>query len=283
MESLFHYCSTNSFVEIVKSKKLRLSSLSHSNDYLEGKLISRVFQRLCERDNLNAFVTSKLKSKLNDLDGGIEGLAFCMSTEEDLLSQWRGYADDGRGVAIGFSKDAIESLTRATPGNLFPIPQLERVLYTDTEHEDTLLPAYEELKRLIEKGAFQGALGGGLLGLGDTKPLTPDQKTLDDEAYKNLFRMYFNLYKLKSHAFKEESEWRLIYPLIARQLTDHSVYAKPDRIIPYVEVNLSTAQGSINKILLGPKHQSDPEDIRRTLFKFGFGMPDVVRSKASYR
>lgn len=283
MESLFHYCSTNSFVEIIKSKKIRLSSLSHSNDYLEGKLISRVFERLCDRDSLSPFIKRKLLDKLNELDGGIEGLAFCLSTEEDLLSQWRGYADDGRGVAIGFSRDAIESLTRSNLVNQFPLLQLEQVLYTDEEHENALLPAYQELKRLIEMGALQGALGGGLFDLGGAKSGKPEQRALDDEAYKKLFLMYFNLYKLKSQAFKEECEWRLIYPLIAKQLTEHLVYAKPDRIIPFIEAALPMGKGSITKILLGPKHQSDPVDIQRTLFKFGFGMPEVIRSKASYR
>lgn len=283
MELLFHYCSSNSFVEIIKSKKIRLSSLSHSNDYLEGKLISRVFERLCDRDSLNPFIKGKLLTKLSELDGGIEGLAFCMSTEEDLLSQWRGYADDGRGIAIGFHRDAIESLTRSSLPNHLPLPQLEQVLYTDVEHENALLPAYQELRRLIEMGALQGSLGGGLFGSVAPTSGKPEQRALDDEAYQKLFLMYFNLYKLKSQAFKEEREWRLIYPLVAKQFTDHFVYAKSDRIIPFIEATLPTERGSISKIVLGPKHQSDPDDIRRTLFKFGFGIPEVIRSKASYR
>ena len=32
----------------------------------------------------------------------------CFSYQNDLLSQWRGYADDGRGAAIGFDLDVLK-------------------------------------------------------------------------------------------------------------------------------------------------------------------------------
>ena len=34
---------------------------------------------------------------------------FCLSKEKDVLSQWRSYANDGKGVAIGFNVDFIET------------------------------------------------------------------------------------------------------------------------------------------------------------------------------
>ena len=33
---------------------------------------------------------------------------FCVSKDKDVLSQWRSYANDGQGVAIGFDVDFIE-------------------------------------------------------------------------------------------------------------------------------------------------------------------------------
>lgn len=33
---------------------------------------------------------------------------FCLSKDKDVLSQWRSYANDGKGVAIGFDVDFIE-------------------------------------------------------------------------------------------------------------------------------------------------------------------------------
>jgi hypothetical protein len=42
-------------------------------------------------------------------------VGFCLSEEGDLLSQWRGYADDGCGVAIGFESSFFSDLTEMTP------------------------------------------------------------------------------------------------------------------------------------------------------------------------
>ena len=37
----------------------------------------------------------------------------CLFSEsKDKLSQWRGYAQDGKGIAIGFNKDVLEELNQ---------------------------------------------------------------------------------------------------------------------------------------------------------------------------
>ena len=39
----------------------------------------------------------------------------CFSESDDYLAQWRGYADNGRGVAIGFDVETIERLIEQIP------------------------------------------------------------------------------------------------------------------------------------------------------------------------
>ena len=39
----------------------------------------------------------------------------CFSYQNDLLSQWRGYADDGRGAAIGFDLDVLKEVVTVSP------------------------------------------------------------------------------------------------------------------------------------------------------------------------
>lgn len=53
MDILYHYCSTPSFHAIVHSHELWLSSLSLSNDTMEGKLVTSTIIRLAERDSLD--------------------------------------------------------------------------------------------------------------------------------------------------------------------------------------------------------------------------------------
>ena len=50
-------------------------------------------------------MASKLFSKEDETDV----YCFCMSELPDSLGQWRAYADDGRGVAIGFSREFLHA------------------------------------------------------------------------------------------------------------------------------------------------------------------------------
>lgn len=45
-EVLYHYCSTDAFHAIVESRTIWLSSLSSSNDALEGRLIAQIMNEL---------------------------------------------------------------------------------------------------------------------------------------------------------------------------------------------------------------------------------------------
>ena len=48
--TLYHYCSTESFVSMVRGASLWLSSLSLSNDTMEGRLVNAAVMRLAARD-----------------------------------------------------------------------------------------------------------------------------------------------------------------------------------------------------------------------------------------
>src|ERR1022692_3736988 len=113
MEILYHYCSTASFHAIVQSHSLWLSSLSLSNDTMEGKLVASTIARLAERESLDQDHVRSLQHGIRFIEENIDGLGFCLSEEGDLLSQWRGYAENATGVAIGFSTEYLNLLTAA--------------------------------------------------------------------------------------------------------------------------------------------------------------------------
>lgn len=71
---------------------------------MEGKLVARALMRLAERDGLNPVAAERLQNAVAFLEGMFDGLGFCFSEDGDLLSQWRGYASDATGIAIGFSR-----------------------------------------------------------------------------------------------------------------------------------------------------------------------------------
>lgn len=108
MTILYHYCSNNAFHSIIENSSIWLSSLSLSNDSMEGKLVAEIIGLIAKDDELDQAATERLQESVFRLEQFVDGLGFCLSECGDLLSQWRGYADDATGVSIGFSKNYLE-------------------------------------------------------------------------------------------------------------------------------------------------------------------------------
>ncbi|MCX5827610.1 MAG: DUF2971 domain-containing protein, partial [Deltaproteobacteria bacterium] len=110
MTVLYHYCSTSVFVSIIENRSIWLSSLNLSNDSLEGKLVAEIVARISTSDGLDQASSEELQKGVNFIEQIVDGLGFCLSEEGDLLSQWRGYAEDATGFSIGFSKKYLERM-----------------------------------------------------------------------------------------------------------------------------------------------------------------------------
>ncbi len=153
-EILYHYCSNDAFHSIIENKSIRLSSLSQSNDWKEGKLVVEIIGLIAKGDNLSKVKTEGLLDIVSFLEDMVDGLGFCLSNKGDLLSQWRGYADDATGVSIGFSKDFLKQFAKSTIGQEVSELSLNRVVYGYKSQEKLLKPAYKEFKKLIDDGGI---------------------------------------------------------------------------------------------------------------------------------
>lgn len=109
-EIIYHYCDANAFHSICTNRKLWFNDLFSMNDSLEIQWGYSIWEEA-------ASVKMKKYGKefLDEIDkilhfSGFQGLllANCFSTNGDVLSQWRAYANDGKGYVIGF--DAKELL-----------------------------------------------------------------------------------------------------------------------------------------------------------------------------
>jgi len=163
MDILYHYCSTASFHAIIQSHALWLSSLSLSNDTLVGKLVARTIDRLAERDSLAYEKVSLLKRGIRFFEETFDGLGFCLSEEGDLLSQWRGYAGDATGVAIGFSKKYLERLTKVKKSQDKSWCILQKGKYDPSAHDACVEPTYRKVTLLIENGTLKAAQPLGIM------------------------------------------------------------------------------------------------------------------------
>ena len=115
-EIVYHYCSVDTFFNIIRNSSMWLSDIEKSNDYQEcircRKFVNKGMEEYLRND------VEALKAWKTWYENGVysnfsmKTFCVCFSESKDKLSQWRGYAQDGKGIAIGFNKDVLEELNQ---------------------------------------------------------------------------------------------------------------------------------------------------------------------------
>lgn len=264
-----------------------LSSLSLSNDTMEGRILNKTFMRLAERDGLDQRTLLQVGKNVEMMEKLFDGLGFCLSEEGDLLSQWRGYADDARGLSIGFHRDYLERLAEASKGNGKPGFTLQRVEYESSTHESLVEPTYRELRGLIDAGAFKTPGPKTLLDTRSEEEVAIERKAIRaawSAAYFKVLELFPRLFELKGTAFREEREWRLV-SILVRDLSDDCLFRSGrDRIVPYRSFALSDIGiPAIAEVVLGPRNLTPVTITHSMLKQLGFGDVPVRSSAATYR
>lgn len=285
--TLYHYCSTESFYKIISNKEIWLTSLSLSSDSMEGQLVKHLLVEMAQKDGLDEEHVKRLQEASANINLFIDGLGFCLSEKKDLLSQWRGYANDAYGVSIGFSKEYIELLADSYRDEQIYSFALAKVIYEPTEQEQAIKPTYEKIKEFIIKGAFKPYSYRTLLLSKSDEEIENENKEIKKRQYSLYMTMLLFigvLYLLKSKAFQEEFEWRLISLLIKTTDDICSFYPNFDKIKPYRAFKLKgLGINPIEEIVLGPKNITPKYVVESFLKQSGFKDVKVSSSEASYR
>lgn len=268
MDILYHYCSAHAFYSIINNKEIWLSSLSLSNDYKEGIIL---FDKMKSKVNNADVILSNKDSILTTIDRvscEYDALAFCLSKKKDMLSQWRGYADDGRGFSIGFAKDDIIKLLQNDEVSGLDL-KLREVIYDPEKIDETADQVLSKIKDAINMRADYAKYGVDLfyLMLGIFIEISIHDSFL-----------------LKNQSFKEEDEWRLTYIKKHNKIDDRSTYrVNIDRIIPYISLSLNKLEKCIYEVYIGPKNITPPQIVEAFLLSKKFRNAKVYKSSASYR
>lgn len=288
-DTLYHYCSVSTFYSIINKNSIWLSSLSLSNDYMEGKLATETVDRLLGKSGMTVSNRDSIRHIIHATQRMFDGLGFCLSQHPDLLSQWRGYADDGQGFSIGFSKPYLKKLsTQKSEGNL--CLKLCEAIYKPEKQEAALKKVFEKIKTIIDSEKFE-----------EPRLFSRDKMLYNIELLKNnwehfiniAFELLPNLYTLKNIAFKEEDEWRLISHLLRNyesfrenhQWISVNFRVARNRLIPYQEICLEDIDEMkrINEVYIGPKNITPEDEVKRFLFLHGYNEVNIHRSSATYR
>lgn len=287
MTILYHYCSSSTFDSILSSRSIWLSSMGLSNDTMEGKLIAALFNRLSKQDGFDKESIKDMLEAVKFLEEIYDGLCFCLSEEGDLLSQWRGYASDAFGFSIGFSKEYLLLLAESIRGKGAPELSLQKVEYDVNAQEKFVSPTYESIKDMINSGRLKTPNKLGLLSLYSEEEINEQVKEYRDalkNVYSTILKLSPQLFALKTEAFREEKEWRLISNTLREEYFCCAYRALNDRIVPYLNFDLTKLEMEpISEIIIGPKNLTPINVITSMIKRYGLNNVKVRRSSATYR
>jgi hypothetical protein len=229
---------------------------------------------------------------LNEYLSIASAIGFCLSSEKDVLSQWRGYADDAQGVAIGFCRDGLESLLEHDDNNkeVFPIlPQLVKIVYYDERLPRIIKTEVRKMMKLVNSGNLEfPMLGMKIIPVDKVNQTDFTSWEAEYELRNVMLKLSAMAYEIKSKFFSEEREWRIFNCLISMDgsLNFPNAGFQPygDKLKPFENFPADGFSPSlIKEVVLGPRNQTPNKVMRLFLDSQSFEHVEITRSAGSYR
>lgn len=296
MALVYHYCSPQSFLQIMESKKIWLSSTRNMNDSAEGKWFLNIVIKVLKEheEELGKEWCENVKTELKY--NYIPLYIACFSKNGDALSQWRSYAEDGFGVAIGFDEDIL-----APQGEILNTERSSDILAPKSiiSLRDVDYKTYEDLKLNIFSLAEKW-----IRRVSDVKDSFYVQNTAIRPRESARYFSWWcidDASALKNPAFCEEEEKRLILKpdymrLEYLGLREESKFQKMKAMKALGGVKHRVSNGfltshfelpisgkMINTLILGPKNKFTQSDLNDFLLLNDMSHVKVKRSTATYR
>ncbi len=281
--TIYHYCNTSTLLSVLKTDALWFSDANMMNDSEEGRYGYALFERAANAllkiakdkpalEGLTPDFFNHVDDYLSPRQLRSHPVIACFSREPDVLSQWRAYAQEGQGWAIGFDGDALAAM---------PVTLLD-VLYDSDQQLEEVKNTLAAMYLLWRKrgGEFKAAVGSDAILL------------------SSLLLAY------KHPSFREEQEIRALHELRVDFAEDgwllvdeggtasgKEIEGQPVKfraagasIVAYVEIPLQRASGiSIRDLWYGPRNPNGPGNAIYPLTQFGHRNVTLYQSTSSYR
>ena len=298
---VFHYCNIETFFAIITNRTLRLSDVVKSNDNLEVMwmkkiLLDMVNTETISYENFNEQISkvvtidlykAKLMEKIEsfferkEVKSKFFAICFSGSESEDRLSQWRGYGDDGKGVAIGFNREILEKTKKKFAfNNEKSRIEFRRVEYKIERQKEIIRQFWREQINVANK--------------------TLHNIEIDFELWiiESFYKLYGQAIFMKSSFFEEENESRIVFEIENEKdkenkneelrnkirIKEGEVTIRNGNIVEYYDLDISKLlNGFIQKVILGPKCKVEIEDVKMVLEKYNYENVEIVWSRGSYR
>ena len=269
---IYHYCGMDSFFGIFTNKNIRLSNAYKTNDYTELEWIFVIMENSIDGVFKTEFVSPLRKSYRKWLENYFMPHIACFSKDGDLMSQWRAYANDGKGISIGFNRKYFESI-KTLDNKEFEVLD---VVYRCKEQEKLL------------KNWFSTIGTDNLKLLEDLYINKGDNNFFGEIMFAGALLKYGMIFK--NETFSEEKEVRLIhgYDKIAAEPDMFEYRVTQDDLISFVEIpiDVENEYPPIKEIILGPNCKVNSNSLRhfleQKLAPNSSGI-EIKESRSSYR
>lgn len=287
---VYHYCSTKSFFEIIRSGKIRMGNLLTMNDPSELSLrnynLARYvyqlyeqnpFEFIIKKDGIECLMYDYLYPSFFESWMSQNGqhsklfFAFCLSEDGDSLAQWRQYGENGKGFCLGFDKAILNTYAQSNKNF-----DMQQVVYLDNYQNLVNSMAEKTLSKIKE--------------LYDHR----EEKELSEYGFNFISENINDWAKYKLAYYKNEKEVRLTYivksDMILSNIDSKNLQDLVNR--EKLEIAMSEDQLKVYKILslndlglktitLGPQNNSDKQIINLFLGKNGVDVKNYNIYKAN--
>lgn len=194
---LYHYTTLQGLQGILNSHQMWVTDVAYLNDSLEMQLGFSIVEETLQRKEREGSEMCKLLLSRSRVSGSPTDpstgyYVACFCEDRDLLSQWRAYASNGGGYAIGFSayEMAYEGLVA-----------LRRVIYDYAQQKQLVTDTIDRIC-----GAFERVAKNRTVADLDSDHTLP--------SFAQLLASHVREYLVafKHDTFREEREWRIILP-----------------------------------------------------------------------
>lgn len=242
---------------------------------------------------------SSLKEERNKIAGILSLKQFqesdkfisCFSKQGDLLGQWRSYADDGKGICIGFKLEKLKQIFSKLPtieksiNNInyldedMSVKKILDIFNEENIFSNILVESFgsilEDVNDEFERDFFISMLGSDFFKIVAEKYLSNKEKDIV-EKIKEICKKFKTSTFFKHSGFKEEEEVRILIKKIKESeeserthisKNNFRINQKNDDFIEYIKLIFSEEdfKSSVSEIIIGPNNNIDEKYLRKFL------------------
>lgn len=246
--------------------------MSMSNDREEGISTIKLLKEICSsmKELGQPTALADAYDYIDTLPSFNDGLGLCLSSEGDMLSQWRGYADDGHGVSIGFDTQRLRVWLAESSDDTLDV-ELVRITYAKETAREKLRP--------LAEGLIHHALAGRFSRANRKAPTL----TVNPTYLRWRRQLIDQMYRFKNEAFKEEKEWRLLSSFNPDRMSGgFGVHPTRSVLKPFATLNFAEHTNIITDVKIGPKNTTTEAVLAGFLRSVDMDI-DIDKSTATYR